>query len=428
MATNKQKLESILKKQIEIDQLQERIDILMQEKSARIKSFNAPFIKRIEKVLRKLLEEEGTIDLQDCDVSIDTGDIDYVDADEYQGGEIVYHLYKLKMDKDSQRVLIRWWHSLGAHGSTGEGHTEFFSDAQPWVIREIVNYLEEYYGEDDWGNSRPLGFGNAAKSLIDEDEDSEYYNNMLLFFASSIVIPDTVQEIEDRAYECFSNLKKVLIPHGVTEIGAEAFSGCSRLVDVYIPDSVVKIGYAAFSDCSSLESVRLPDGLEVVEWNLFRDCSSLKEVAIPPRVVSIKSGAFKGCTGLKSIQLPSHLDHLGSSAFCDCESLEEIVVPEGVRVLEKDLFNGCVSLRRVILPGTLESIEDGCSDLSITGVFSYCQSLEEIIIPKGVTRIGKDAFFGCASLQRISVPQGLEVDPVLTSLPDWVEIIVRDAD
>ncbi|MCQ2259356.1 MAG: leucine-rich repeat domain-containing protein [Bacteroidaceae bacterium] len=73
----------------------------------------------------------------------------------------------------------------------------------------------------------------------------------------SIVSPDSVTTIEDRAFFGCSSLQSTIIPESVTEIGKFAFFGCSSLQSIVIPDSVTKIGSDAFFGCSSLRSIRM---------------------------------------------------------------------------------------------------------------------------------------------------------------------------
>jgi len=51
------------------------------------------------------------------------------------------------------------------------------------------------------------------------------------------------------------NLKSVIIPDSVTTIGERAFSSCTNLQSVTIPDSVTTIGDYAFYECTNLQSV-----------------------------------------------------------------------------------------------------------------------------------------------------------------------------
>lgn len=54
--------------------------------------------------------------------------------------------------------------------------------------------------------------------------------------------------------ECKS-LKAIVLPNSVTNIEDYAFQCCESLEYVAIPDSVVNIGYHAFDECKSLNSI-----------------------------------------------------------------------------------------------------------------------------------------------------------------------------
>ncbi|MGI6635685.1 MAG: leucine-rich repeat protein [Christensenellales bacterium] len=82
----------------------------------------------------------------------------------------------------------------------------------------------------------------------------------------------------------------------------------------------------------------------------------------------------------------------------------ELTVPKKVDnypVVEigADAFFGCDSLIRVSLPEGLQSIGDWA--------FYSCDSLTSITLPEGVHSIGDHAFYSCASLTSITLPEGL---------------------
>ena len=70
-----------------------------------------------------------------------------------------------------------------------------------------------------------------------------------------LVIPNSVTNIENRAFRECSSLVSVTIPNSVTSIGEQAFSYCSGLTSVTIPNSVTSIGNYAFYGCNGLTSV-----------------------------------------------------------------------------------------------------------------------------------------------------------------------------
>ena len=86
--------------------------------------------------------------------------------------------------------------------------------------------------------------------------------NKLIVGCKNTIIPNSVTEIGESAFEGCSALKSITIPNSVTEIGGEAFKGCSSLESITIPNSITYIGSSAFEGCSLkkvvCESVNVP--------------------------------------------------------------------------------------------------------------------------------------------------------------------------
>ena len=129
------------------------------------------------------------------------------------------------------------------------------------------------------------------------------------------------------AYNLYINDKLVtdlVIPGSVTEIGNYAFEGCTGLTSVTIPDSVTKIGNNAFYDCNGLTSVIIGKGVKSIGKWAFYDCTELAEVIIPDSVTLLSDGAFRGCAGLESITIPYSVVSIGDSAFTGCNRLVDV--------------------------------------------------------------------------------------------------------
>ena len=116
---------------------------------------------------------------------------------------------------------------------------------------------------------------NYSKGLRVPDEfaaesgNGAFWRNSCI---SSITIPNSVTEIEDRAfYEC-RNLSSITIPDSVTWIGRGAFGHCSSLREITIPDSVTWIGDGAFAGCSSLTGISMPKSLADLAEDAFGGC------------------------------------------------------------------------------------------------------------------------------------------------------------
>lgn len=74
-------------------------------------------------------------------------------------------------------------------------------------------------------------------------------------YITDVVIPDSITEINHKAFENCTLLTGITIPNSVTKIGKFAFYFCTSLTEINIPDSVTSIGNYAFEGCLSLESI-----------------------------------------------------------------------------------------------------------------------------------------------------------------------------
>ncbi len=118
---------------------------------------------------------------------------------------------------------------------------------------------------------------------------------------TNLVIPSTVTEIKDNAFDCCKSLISVTIPDNVSRIGYSAFNTCRNIVSVTISNNLSNIGGSAFAYCSSLTNVVIPENVTYLDWDVFRGCTSLTSVTIPNNVNEINGFAFDSCTGITSV-------------------------------------------------------------------------------------------------------------------------------
>ena len=193
------------------------------------------------------------------------------------------------------------------------------------------------------------------------------------------------------------DIKEYVIPSSVTNIEDCAFEGCNSLESIIIPESVTNIGDYAFEGCNSLESINIPERVTSLEGCIFSGCSSLKSIEIPESVTNVENGAFRGCSSLISINIPSSVTSIEGRAFYECSSLKDINIPSSITSIGGYAFYRCSSLESITIPEVVTSIGDGA--------FSRCSSLESIRIPERVTSIGSSVFRGCSSLESINIPE-----------------------
>lgn len=131
----------------------------------------------------------------------------------------------------------------------------------------------------------------------------------------NVTLPDTIQVIDDMAFDGCTNLEDINLPDGITKIGEYAFYDCKNLRSINLPDSITDIGGFAFDGCKSLKSISLPNGLETIKRGAFLGCESLTSAQIPNTVKSIELCAFGECKNLLDVTIPNSVINIGDGAF-----------------------------------------------------------------------------------------------------------------
>ena len=231
--------------------------------------------------------------------------------------------------------------------------------------------------------------------------------------------------IEENAFHGCSGLTSITIPNNVTSIGDFAFTSCSGLISVTIPNSVTTIGINAFLGCSSLQKVIVSD---IAAWynvifenggsnplyfahHLYTDESTeITDLVIPNGVTSIGNYSFCGCWGVASVSIPNSVTSIGKAAFDGC-TLTSVNVPNSVTSIGKGAFSYS-ALQKVIVSDIAAwcniTFKDPLS--SSYPIHLYSDEITEItdlVIPDGVTSIGKYVFYMCRGLTSVSIPNSV---------------------
>ena len=104
----------------------------------------------------------------------------------------------------------------------------------------------------------------------------------------------------------------------------------------------------------------------------------LKGVEFAPSITTLKLGAFQMC------------------------AIEDLVLPDTIKVMEPSVFSSNYGMRSITLSEGLTEIPDG---VFITNVSNG--QVKDVVIPEGVTRIGKNAFRG-QHVENLTLPDTLE--------------------
>ena len=239
-----------------------------------------------------------------------------------------------------------------------------------------VNVLSKYIGNDT-----DLVFPESCNGENYVIAEGLFENNTAI---TSVVIPNSVTSIGERAFCYCNSLTSVTIGNGVTSIGNYAFYRCSDLTDVTIGNSVASIGNGAFYDCDALTSIEIPNSVTSIGKEAFYDCYGLTSITIPGSVTSIGSGVFCICTWLTSVTFENGVTSIGEKMFLGCRNLTSVTIPNSVTSIGDAAFSSCSGLTSIEIPNSVTSIGDNA--------FADCSRLTNITFSNNVTTIGERSF------------------------------------
>jgi len=224
--------------------------------------------------------------------------------------------------------------------------------------------------------------------------------------SGSLVIPDSVVLIGERAFRGCVELDSVIIGRSVSAIYGQSFYGCTNLTTIYFnADSCTTMysgsyytNYDVFSGCDSLTSLIIGSNVKAIPEYAFRGASFNGKLIIPDAVTFIGQYAFNGCTGLDSLVIGNAVTYIGQYAFYDCTELSGTLNISHVDTIGYRAFYGCSGINSLVLG-------DGAGEGFIGGESFYnCSGLTGLInIPNNVTTVGSKAFYGCNSLDTLVI-------------------------
>ena len=283
----------------------------------------------------------------------------------------------------------------------------------------------------DGGMSSPLNIGQTHGYYLKKiilGEDVEYIPDYL--FAGqkidTIILPEKVTHIGEKAFYNCGELKHIVIPDAVNYIGEYAFQNCGKLEEIDIPASVTSFEIGTFKGCTKLKQVILPSGMTEVPEELCYACYALDSVRIPESVTVIRHAAFCGCSALHNIHIPNAVTTIDQGAFAGCP-LDTVVLPSSLNVLGKTVFNRGMNppfpcQKHLVLPDKL--VATGSSTFS-----NWCQ-LESITIGKNVALLGETCFYADSALRDITcyaAQPPLIYESTFEGAPDTVTVHVLPA-
>ncbi|MBR0376048.1 MAG: leucine-rich repeat domain-containing protein, partial [Firmicutes bacterium] len=250
---------------------------------------------------------------------------------------------------------------------------------------------------------------------------------------TAVEIGGGVVNIGAGAFSGCEELTRASIGPDVNEIGQAAFAGCVKLGEVAVAEDsrLTKLGPSVFRDCAGLHQISLPDGVENLGENCFY-ASGLQELTLPAAMTLLDQGALNSCPVLATVNVNTAMTDLGLVPFYRCPLLTAINVagdnrnyasydgllydkscatllrcPEGrescdfapgITAVGERAFYACAKLGAVELP-------DGLTALG-REAFAFCPALSYVYLPASLDSLGSRAFVYCGSLERIDLADG----------------------
>ena len=280
----------------------------------------------------------------------------------------------------------------------------------------------------------------------------------------SIILPSTVQTVENSAFRNSESLETVQLNEGLMTIFNEAFSYCPALKKLSVPATVMTLDNAfRFSSIDCFEGplatedgiclisdgkligaapaaekgdFTIPPGVKAVDDYVFRDDTTLISLTVPAGVESIGTYSFSACRKMKTVTIEEGVVSIGDYAFAHCtlydnsgetpvpiNGLETASLPKSIQKLGGCVFAGDELLQAfsgsliedpslLVFDGAIKAVALGDkttftvpSSVKSIGpaAFAYLSGLTKVTVSAGVESIGDNAFMSCTNLEEVAI-------------------------
>ena len=199
------------------------------------------------------------------------------------------------------------------------------------------------------------------------------------------------------------------VRYSITSIEHYAYNSPRTLKHLIIPDSIEYIDDDVLYDFPNLRSVYIGKSLESLSWWNFRCCPKLRTFRIDAQnphlkvqdgLVLAKNATVLLCKlfnrkNLKELHIPEGVEIVAPAAFWYEEQLETITFPSSLREIHDNSFSNLPKPKGIVIPEGLERLTIQC--------FMENESLEYVDLPATVQLMGGDVFMGCHNLKRLII-------------------------
>lgn len=148
-------------------------------------------------------------------------------------------------------------------------------------------------------------------------------------------IPEGVETIAYNMLEG-SELISIILPSSLKEIGEGAFETSRKLKNITIPAAVEKLGKKSFAECEALESIEFAEGsqLKEIHFKAFSK-TAIKQISLPDGLTMLKDEVFADISTLESITFPASITDWGfgvndwgntTTPIVRCKNLKNVIL------------------------------------------------------------------------------------------------------
>ena len=316
---------------------------------------------------------------------------------------------------DPQTNVVYTYEPGQPTASVKAGYDEVISEGYGYEL-EVITHPGSPDAAGDVAILDKFTIGTAEYVVTSIGECAFWMNKNI----KSVSIPETVTDIEAGAFKYCDSLTAVQLPDGLTQIADGLFYGCSQLVSVNIPSSVCSIGSYAFSQCSSLNNLTLPANLTFIGRFAFQNTpwysTQYNEAPDGPFYIGPQLVGYKGDAPTGELTIKDGTTCIGTEALRNCNRLTSVTIPESVAYIDYEAFFGCAGLKAVHITNMAAwcNIEFQEEFRSSSNPLFYAHHLylngeevTDLVIPDGVTSIGRYAFDNCTALTSITISDGV---------------------
>lgn len=243
----------------------------------------------------------------------------------------------------------------------------YITDLAAWCA---IKHADPYTGSGSGMAWQPTA-GEGSPLIL---AHNLYLNGELI---TGLVIPGSIETVEDYAFWGATCLKSITLEEGVTTLGKRAFADCTLVDEIRIPKSLTTVAsnsnnttfyfyYARtqptsiyIEDIESWINNNIGSGFVIFGYvsgrtyafDLYLNDKLVTDLVIPESITQIPSETFPFIYSIKTATLPTTCESIAEAAFPYCENLTTIYsksmfAPDGTGV--KSSYNK--SLSRIYVP------------------------------------------------------------------------------